>query len=235
MEKKTFYITTPIYYPSGKFHLGTAYTTVLADTIKKYKQQRGYDARMLTGLDEHGQKVEQVAIKRGLTPQQHVDEIAKQAKDLWKLMDVQYDDFIRTTEERHTKIVEKIFDKFMEQGDIYKGEYEGWYCMPCETYFTETQLVDGKCPDCGREVKLLKEDTKIVTIFLKVGKEELKRRLIERGDNIQDIEVRLGRLEYEEDKIKLYDYVIKNDDFEKTVQVIMTIIENEKRIEDERV
>ncbi len=108
MEKKTFYITTPIYYPSGKFHLGTAYTTVLADTIKKYKQQRGYDARMLTGLDEHGQKVEQVAIKRGLTPQQHVDEIAKQAKDLWKLMDVQYDDFIRTTEERHTKIVEKI-------------------------------------------------------------------------------------------------------------------------------
>lgn len=108
MEKKTFYITTPIYYPSGKFHLGTAYTTVLADTIKKYKQQRGYDARMLTGLDEHGQKVEQVAVKRGLTPQQHVDEIAKQAKDLWKLMDVQYDDFIRTTEERHTKIVEKI-------------------------------------------------------------------------------------------------------------------------------
>lgn len=108
MEKKTFYITTPIYYPSGKFHLGTAYTTVLADTIKKYKQQRGYDARMLTGLDEHGQKVEQVAVKRGLTPQQHVDEIAKQAKDLWKLMDVQYNDFIRTTEERHTKIVEKI-------------------------------------------------------------------------------------------------------------------------------
>ena len=159
MEKKTFYITTPIYYPSGKFHLGTAYTTVLADTIKKYKQQRGYDARMLTGLDEHGQKVEQVAIKRGLTPQQHVDEIAKQAKDLWKLMDVQYDDFIRTTEERHTKIVEKIFDRFMEQGDIYKGEYEGWYCMPCETYFTETQLVDGKCPDCGREVKKMKEES----------------------------------------------------------------------------
>ena len=114
---------------------------------------------MLTGLDEHGQKVEQVAIKRGLTPQQHVDEIAKQAKDLWKLMDVQYNDFIRTTEERHTKIVEKIFDRFMEQGDIYKGEYEGWYCMPCETYFTETQLVDGKCPDCGREVKKMKEES----------------------------------------------------------------------------
>lgn len=158
MEKNTFYITTPIYYPSGRFHLGTAYTTVLADTIKKYKVQRGYDARMLTGLDEHGQKVEQVAIKRGLTPQEHVDEIAMQAKKLWKLMDVRYDDFIRTTEERHTKVVEKIFDKFMEQGDIYKGEYEGWYCMPCETYFTETQLVDGKCPDCGREVKKMKEE-----------------------------------------------------------------------------
>ena len=158
MEKKTFYITTPIYYPSGKFHLGTAYTTTLADTIKKYKLQRGYDARMLTGLDEHGQKVQEVAIKNGKTPQQHVDDIAKQAKDLWKLMDIEYDDFIRTTEERHTKVVEKIFDRFMEQGDIYKGEYEGWYCMPCETYFTQTQLVDGKCPDCGREVKKMKEE-----------------------------------------------------------------------------
>ena len=159
MEKQTFYVTTPIYYPSGKFHLGTAYTTVLADTIKKYKTQRGYDTRMLTGLDEHGQKVEQVALKRGLTPQAHVDEISAQAKKLWNLMDVKYDDFIRTTEERHTKIVEKIFDKFMEQGDIYKGEYEGGYCMPCETYFTETQLVDGKCPDCGREVKKMKEES----------------------------------------------------------------------------
>ncbi len=158
MEKNTFYVTTPIYYPSGKFHLGTAYTTVLADTIKKYKKQRGYDARMLTGLDEHGQKVEQVAIKRGMTPQEHVDDMANQAKELWKKLDIEYDDFIRTTEERHTKIVEKIFNKFMEQGDIYKGEYEGWYCMPCETYFTETQLVDGKCPDCGREVKRMKEE-----------------------------------------------------------------------------
>ena len=157
-NKKTFYITTPIYYPSGRFHLGTAYTTVLADTIKKYKKQRGYDARLLTGVDEHGQKIEQVAIKRGLTPQEHVDEMASQAKELWKLMGIEYDDFIRTTEERHTKIVEKIFDKFMEQGDIYKDEYEGWYCMPCETYFTQTQLVNGKCPDCGREVKKMKEE-----------------------------------------------------------------------------
>ncbi len=158
MENKTFYITTPIYYPSGKFHLGTAYTTVLADTVKKYKKQRGYDTRMLTGLDEHGQKVEQVAIKRGMTPQAHVDDMAEKAKTLWELMDIQYDDFIRTTEDRHVKVVQTIFDRFMEQGDIYKGEYEGWYCMPCETYFTETQLVDGKCPDCGREVKKMKEE-----------------------------------------------------------------------------
>ncbi len=158
MDRKTYYITTPIYYPSGKFHLGTAYCTVLVDTIKKYKMQRGYDARMLTGIDEHGQKIEQVALKRGVTPQEHVDEMAKDAKTLWKLMDIDYDDFIRTTEERHAQAVEKIFDKFMEQGDIYKGEYEGWYCMPCETYFTQTQLVDGKCPDCGREVRKMKEE-----------------------------------------------------------------------------
>ena len=158
-ERKPFYITTPIYYPSGKFHLGTAYTTVLADTLKKYKIQRGYDAYMLTGMDEHGQKVETVAKEAGKTPQEHVDEIAEMAKVLWKKMDIQYDDFIRTTEERHTKVVEKIFNKFMESGDIYKGSYEGLYCMPCEAYYTETQLVDGKCPECGREVKLMSEES----------------------------------------------------------------------------
>ena len=158
MAKETFYITTPIYYPSGKFHIGTAYTTVLADTIKKYKEFRGFDARMLTGLDEHGQKIEEVAKKLGKTPIQHVDEMADYAKKIWKLMDIQYSDFIRTTEKRHTDIVEKIFDRLMDQGDIYKGEYKGWYCTPCETYFTETQLVDGKCPDCGREVRKMKEE-----------------------------------------------------------------------------
>ncbi len=157
-EKNTFYITTPIYYPSGKFHIGTAYTEVLADTIKKYKQERGYNAYLLTGLDEHGQKIEEVAKKNGLTPQEHVDNMAEQAKELWAKMDIAYDDFIRTTEDRHSKIVEEIFDRLMSQGDIYKGEYEGWYCMPCETYFTQTQLVDGKCPDCGREVKKMKEE-----------------------------------------------------------------------------
>ena len=156
--KNTFYVTTPIYYPSGKFHIGTAYTTVLADTIKRYKKLRGYDTYMLTGTDEHGQKIQTVAEKVGKTPQQYVDEMAQQAKELWAKMHISYDDFIRTTEDRHKKIAQKIFEYFLEKGDIYKGEYEGLYCMPCESYFTETQLVDGKCPDCGREVKLMKEE-----------------------------------------------------------------------------
>ncbi len=156
---KKFYLTTPIYYPSGKFHIGTAYTTALADTIKKYKQLRGYDVYLLTGMDEHGQKIAQVAEKNGKTPQEHVDQMAEEAKKLWKLMEIDYNDFIRTTQPRHEKVVEEIFDKLMEQGDIYLSEYEGWYCMPCETYFTQTQLIDGKCPDCGREVKKMKEES----------------------------------------------------------------------------
>ncbi len=153
-----FYITTPIYYPSGRFHIGTAYTTVLADSIKKYHALKGEDTYMLTGTDEHGQKIQEKAKEANKSPKEYVDEMAKMAKELWKKMDIQYNDFIQTTEPRHEKIVQKIFDKFMEQGDIYKGEYEGWYCVPCETYFTQTQLVDGKCPDCGREVKLMKEE-----------------------------------------------------------------------------
>ena len=157
MDKK-FYVTTPIYYPSGKFHIGTAYTTVLADTYKKYKQLKGYDTFMLTGTDEHGQKIQTVAEKNGKTPQEHVDEMADQAKELWKKMDIRYDYFIRTTEPRHKEVVQKIFEYYLEKGDIYKGTYEGLYCMPCESYFTESQLLDGKCPDCGREVKLMKEE-----------------------------------------------------------------------------
>ena len=157
-KKETFYITTPIYYPSGKFHIGTAYCTTLCDTIKKYKSLRGYDTYLLTGLDEHGQKIQQVAEKRGLTPQKHVDEMAQKAQELWKLMKIENNDFIRTTEERHFKVVEDIFDRLMEKGDIYRGEYEGKYCVPCETFFTETQLIDGKCPDCGREVVSMKEE-----------------------------------------------------------------------------
>ncbi len=158
MENKKFYITTPIFYPSGRFHIGTAYCVTLTDCIKRYKKERGYDAYMLTGLDEHGQKIQNVAEKNGLTPQEHVDNMAKSAQELWKLMDIQYDDFIRTTEERHISAVQTIVNKYIENGDIYKGEYVGWYCMPCENYFTDTQLVDGKCPDCGREVKKMKEE-----------------------------------------------------------------------------
>ena len=161
-----YYITTPIYYPSGRFHIGTAYTTVLADTMKKYRKLKGYDTYLLTGTDEHGQKIQNKAEELGKTPQQYVDEMAQMAKDLWKTMNIDYDQFIRTTDEKHVKVVEKIFDRFMESGDIYKGEYKGLYCVPCETFFTETQLVDGKCPDCGREVIPMKEEA----YFFKMSK-----------------------------------------------------------------
>ncbi len=158
-EKKTFYITTPIYYPSGKFHIGTAYTTVASDTMARYKRLRGYDVRFLTGMDEHGQKIQEKAEEAGKHPQQYVNEIADAAKQLWALMDISYDDFIQTTQERHIKSVEKIFQKFLDNGDIYKGEYEGWYCTPCESFYTETQLTDGNCPDCGRPVHKVKEES----------------------------------------------------------------------------
>ena len=164
--KKTFYVTTPIYYPSGRFHVGNAYSTVLADSLKRYHILKDEECYMLTGTDEHGQKIETVANQLGETPKQYVDKMAKMAKELWKKMDIQYDDFIQTTEERHTKVVQKIFDYFMEKGDIYKGEYEGLYCVPCESYFTPTQLIDGKCPDCGREVKPMKEEA----YFFKMSK-----------------------------------------------------------------
>ena len=156
--KETFYITTPIYYPSGRYHIGTAYTTVLADAVKRYNKIKGKEVFMLTGADEHGQKIETKSKEANKTPQEYVDDMAKMAKELWTKMDIQFDDFIRTTDERHEKVVQKIFDRFMEQGDIYKGEYEGKYCIPCETFFTETQLIDGKCPDCGREVVPMKEE-----------------------------------------------------------------------------
>ncbi|OCX60027.1 methionine--tRNA ligase [Lysinibacillus sp. AR18-8] len=158
-QQKTFYITTPIYYPSGKFHIGTAYTTVASDTIARYKRLKGYDVRFLTGMDEHGQKIQEKAAEAGKYPQDYVNEIAGAAKKLWGLMDISYDDFIQTTQDRHTKAVEKIFQKFLDNGDIYKGEYEGWYCTPCESFFTETQLVDGNCPDCGRPVHKVKEES----------------------------------------------------------------------------
>lgn len=161
-----FYVTTPIYYPSGKFHIGTAYTEVLADMIKGYHKLKGDDCFMLTGTDEHGQKIETKAKESNLEPQDYVNEQAEKAKKLWAEMKIDYDKYIRTTDEYHVEAVQKIFERFLEQGDIYKGEYEGWYCEPCESYFTETQLVDGKCPDCGREVKKMKEEA----YFFKMSK-----------------------------------------------------------------
>lgn len=158
-NNKSFYITTPIYYPSGKFHIGTAYTTVASDAMARYKRLRGYDVRFLTGMDEHGQKIQEKAQEASLAPQEYVDGIAEAAKKVWDLMDISHDDFIRTTETRHKDGVEKIFQTFLDNGDIYKGEYEGWYCTPDETFFTESQLEDGNCPDCGRAVHKVKEES----------------------------------------------------------------------------
>lgn len=158
-RKKTFYLTTPIYYPSGNLHIGHAYTTVAADAMCRYKRMTGYDVMFLTGTDEHGQKIQQKAAEKGVTPKEYVDEIVSGIKQLWKKLDISYDDFIRTTEDRHKKIVEKIFDQLVKQGDIYLDEYEGWYCTPCESFFTELQLVEGNCPDCGRPVEKVKEES----------------------------------------------------------------------------
>ena len=157
--KDTFYITTPIYYPSGKWHIGTCYTTVVCDAIARFKRMDGYDVFYLTGTDEHGQKIERVAEKAGVAPKTFVDRQVETLKALWKKLDVSYDKFIRTTDDYHEKAVQKIFRKLYDQGDIYKGEYEGWYCTPCESFWTKTQLVDGKCPDCGRDVELMKESS----------------------------------------------------------------------------
>lgn len=152
MDKKTFYITTPIYYPSDKLHIGHTYSTVAADTEARYRRLKGYDTFFLTGTDEHGQKIEDKAKAAGVTPKEYVDNIVAGIKDLWKLMNISYDKFIRTTDEYHEKAVQKIFKKMYDKGDIYKGYYEGLYCKPCESFWTETQAVDGKCPDCGRPV-----------------------------------------------------------------------------------
>ena len=158
-EKPKFYITTPIYYPSDNLHIGHSYCSTAADTMARFKKQTGYDVYFLTGTDEHGQKIERKAHDAGVTPQQYVDKIVAGIKDLWKLMDVEYDDFIRTTDERHVKSVQKVFRKLYDQGDIYKSEYEGWYCTPCESFWTELQLKDGCCPDCGRPVEKTKEES----------------------------------------------------------------------------
>lgn len=166
MEKKPYYITTAIAYTSGKPHIGNTYEIILADSIARYKRMQGYDVRFQTGTDEHGQKIELKAADAGITPKQFVDNVAGEIKRIWDLMNTSYDKFIRTTDEYHEKQVQKIFKKLYDKGDIYKGHYEGMYCTPCESFWTESQLVDGKCPDCGREVKPAKEEA----YFFKMSK-----------------------------------------------------------------
>lgn len=166
MKKKTFYITTPIYYPSGKLHIGHSYTTVAADAMARFKRLQGYDVMFLTGTDEHGQKIQRVAAENGVKPQEYVDNIVAGIKKLWDLMKITNDKFIRTTDQMHIEAVQKIFKALYDKGDIYKSEYEGWYCTPCESFWTETQAVDGKCHDCDRPVEKTREES----YFFKLSK-----------------------------------------------------------------
>lgn len=166
MDKKTFYITTPIYYPSDRLHIGHAYCTTVADAIARYKRLADYEVLFLTGSDEHGQKIERKAKENGVTPIQYVDKIVDGFKNLWEKLNISHDDFIRTTETRHREVVQSIFQKIFDQGDIYKAAYEGWYCTPCETFWLEAKLENGNCPDCGRPVELLKEES----YFFKMSK-----------------------------------------------------------------
>lgn len=165
-NRRKYYITTPIYYPSGKAHLGHSYSTVAADAIARYKRLQGYDVMFLTGTDEHGQKIEINAQKEGIFPKDYVDKIASDFKSLWKLLGISNDKFIRTTDNFHKKAVQKIFKELYDRGEIYKGKYKGWYCTPCEAFFTDTQIIDKKCPDCGREVKWAEEES----YFFKLSK-----------------------------------------------------------------
>lgn len=175
-NKEKFYITTPIYYPSGKWHIGTCYTTIICDALARYKRMQGYDVFYLTGTDEHGQKIQKVAQAHNVPVKQYIDSVVDELKKLWSLLDISYDKFIRTTDEEHMQAVQKIFTKLYENGDIYKSQYEGWYCTPCEAFWTKTQLVDGKCPDCGRPVELMKEES----YFFKLSKYQDKiQKLIE--------------------------------------------------------
>ena len=158
MEKQTYYITTPIYYPSANLHIGHTYCTVMADAMARFKRLQGYDVMFLTGTDEHGQKIQTKAVEKGVTPQEYVDEIVSGIIDLWATMEISYDDFIRTTQERHMKRVQEIWQRMYDKGDIYKGAYEGLYCKECEAFWTESQLEDGCCPDCGRPVEKASEE-----------------------------------------------------------------------------
>ena len=157
--KQKYYITTAIAYTSSKPHVGNTYEAVLADAMARFKKQQGYDVFFQTGTDEHGAKICQSAQAKGVTPKQLCDEMSGYFQEAWKLLNISYDKFIRTTDDYHVDAVQKIFQKLYDQGDIYKGEYEGWYCVPCESFFTDSQLVDGKCPDCGRPVQKGKEES----------------------------------------------------------------------------
>ena len=185
-NKKTYYITTPIYYPSANFHIGHCYTTIIADALARYKRLCGYDVFFQTGTDEHGQKIEKKAEEAGVTPKEYIDPIIENAKDLWKQLEISYDYFIRTTDESHVKAVQEIFKKMYDKGDIYKGEYKGLYCTPCEPFWTESQLdEDGKCPDCHREVHEVSEEA----YFFKLSKyqDDLVKYYDEHPDFIQPI------------------------------------------------
>jgi len=185
MNNNKYYITTPIYYPSANFHIGHCYTTIIADSIARFKKLQGYDTFFLTGSDEHGLKIENKAKQEGVTPKEYVDKIVDDAKDLWKSLDINYDKFIRTTDDYHVEAVKKIFNKLYAQGDIYLGSYEGMYCTPCESFWTNSQLVDGKCPDCGREVSLVKEES----YFFRLSKYEdrIKKLFEEQKDFISPV------------------------------------------------
>ena len=183
MEKKPYYLTTAIAYTSGKPHIGNTYEAILADSIVRYKRQQGYDVRFQTGTDEHGQKVELKAAEKGVTPKEFVDEVSGEIRRIWDLVGTSYDKFIRTTDADHERQVQKIFKKLYDQGDIYKGEYVGKYCTPCESFFTDSQLVDGKCPDCGRPVQEAKEEA----YFFKLSKyqDRLMKHIEQNPDFIQ--------------------------------------------------
>lgn len=183
MSDKTYYVTTPIYYPSDKLHIGHAYTTVAADCIARYKRMGGYDVFFVTGSDEHGQKIERKAKENGTDPQSYVDHIVESFRDLWQKLLITNDDFVRTTEPRHERAVQKLFQKLYDQGDIYKSYYEGLYCTPCEAFWLERQLEDGNCPDCGRPVEPVKEES----YFFKLSKyqDQLLQYIEEHPDFIQ--------------------------------------------------
>lgn len=215
-KNKTFYLTTPIYYPSDKLHIGHAYTTVAGDAMARYKRLRGYDVMYLTGTDEHGQKIERKAEEKGVSPQQFVDEIVNGIKDLWSQLDISYDDFIRTTEQRHKDIVQNIFDRLLDQGDIYLDEYEGLYCTPCESFYTERQLKEGNCPDCGRPVEKVREQS----YFFKMSK-YADRLLKYYEDNPEFIQPESRRNEMINNFIKpgLEDLAVSRTSFEWGIQV----------------